>query len=63
MESPGCKSGTSPITLKKTTLVPATPLSGNPPQSHQITPTKGEERHQKKQKNWEVQAVGSQRLI
>ena len=63
MESPGCKSGTSPVTLKKTTLVPATPLSGNPSQSHQITPTKGEERHQKKQKNWEVQAVRSQRLI
>ena len=31
MESCGDKSVTSPITLKKTVLVPATPSSGNPP--------------------------------
>ena len=66
MESGGGKSVTSPITLQKTALVPATPLSGNPPQSHHMTPTsKGEERHQRKRKNWRVlaQAVRNQRLI
>ena len=31
MKSPGCKSETLPITLKKTALVLVTPLSENPP--------------------------------
>ena len=62
MESGGGKSVTSPITLQKTALVPATPLSGNPPQSHHMTPTsKGAERHQRKRKNWEGASTSSKK--
>ena len=51
VESGGGKSVISLITLQKTALVPAIPLSGNPPQSHLMIPTsKGKERHQRKRK-------------
>ena len=62
MESGGGKSVTSLITLQKTALVSATPLSGNPPVSpHDSYRHKGEERHQRKQKSWEGASTSSKK--
>ena len=60
MKSCGDKSVTLLIILQKTALVLATPLSGNHPQSHHMTPnSKGEERHQRNWKNWKGASTSS----
>ena len=59
MESCGGKSVTLLI-LQNTALGLATPLSGNHPQSHHMTPnSKGEERYQRNWKNWEGASTSS----
>ena len=67
MESCGDKSVTSPITLKKTVLVPATPSLEIPHTSHHMTTTSKGERKDIKERGKVgkvlAQAVQNPRLI